>query len=129
MGQIAPVASPQSMNGVAKWPGEASIQRGVHTVRLWPVTSSCWMVTTTAALRRGLARRCWARLGWKEEELHPACEVQPVNMCSPTARVYLCPVHGCSVFGACVHTTATCGVRRSQTKRRTHFLHMRVHAR
>ncbi|KAM3213577.1 hypothetical protein ACQJBY_066148 [Aegilops geniculata] len=40
-------------------------------------------------------------------------------MCSPTARVCLCPVHGRTVCGACVHTAAKCGVRRSQAKKNT----------
>ncbi|XBI50694.1 hypothetical protein VPH35_114062 [Triticum aestivum] len=50
---------------------------------------------------------------------HPACEVQPVSMCSPTACVCLCPVHGRTVCGACVHTAAKCGVRRSQAKKKS----------
>ncbi|XBJ01253.1 hypothetical protein VPH35_020935 [Triticum aestivum] len=54
----------------------------------------------------------------KKKELHPAYEVQPVSMCSPTARVCLCPVHGRTVCGACMHTEPTCGVRRSQAKKK-----------
>ncbi|XBH84546.1 hypothetical protein VPH35_072690 [Triticum aestivum] len=114
------------MNEVAQWharAGEAAVRQRVHIVHIWPVVSSCWLVTNRAGLRHGFARRAGRDSAGRKNELHPACEVRPVSLCSPTAHVCLCPVHGRSVCGARVHMTATCGVNRSQARSRMQYLH------
>ena len=65
---------------------------------------------------------------WCKNRTNTTC-LRPVSLCSPTAHVCLCPVHGRSVCGARVHTTATWWVNRSQARSRMQYLHTSVHAR
>ncbi|XBI08356.1 hypothetical protein VPH35_136102 [Triticum aestivum] len=59
----------------------------VQVVRLSPGASPFASATTGAGLRRGPARRPLLHLGWREMELRTTCEVRPVSLCSPTARI------------------------------------------